>query len=175
MGEFDLDIDFDADEVIANSNDFDLLPAGEYQLQIVDTSVADNKRGTGKILKLVIEVVSGPYAERKIWENINFKNDNPTAQKIAQEQLAFLSKALGFAQPPRNSEEYRFKTFTAKVGISKDKTGQYSDSNKVNFKSALKKGGQPPAAKAAASAPATASQAKSPQQTAAGSRPWANR
>jgi len=77
-------------------------------------------------------VIEGQYANRRIFENLNIRNDNPQTQSIAQRALADLCLTLGIAQL-RNSDVLHFKPFSARVIIQPDKSGQYGPQNRIRY------------------------------------------
>jgi hypothetical protein len=104
------------------------LPEGILKLNITDSSDARTKSDTGTILKLTIEVLAPAEIEGRKWfHNINIENDNPIAQRIGQEELAKLCRAIGVR--PTDSEDLHHKEFTAKVGLDKKQDG-YDQKNK---------------------------------------------
>ena len=163
----------DVDSIVPERGDFEPLPVGPYMVQITDSDVIDTKAGTGKILKLTLEVMDGAFANRKLWVNLNFKNPNATAQRIAQEQIKQICDAAGHTGQLTDSEVLHYKPMRAQVVIKKD--DQYSDKNEVKRFSSLA-GSAPPPGKPAPSggAPtAQAAQASTARQAKSGGRPWA--
>jgi len=162
----DLGTSIDVDNIVPERGDFEPLPAGPYTVQVIESDVIPTKAETGLILKLTMEVMEGPYANRKVWANLNFKNPNATAQRIAQEQIKQICDAVGHKGPLSDSEVLHFKPLRAQLTIRK--SDQYGDQNDV--KRYLSLSGAPPAGKA------------SPQQAVAGAaqkaaaggagRPW---
>ena len=66
----------------------EILPVGEYTMQIIKSEVRDTKAGTGWYLQLEFDVLSGPCQPgRKFWDRLNLKNTNEQAEQIAQRQL----------------------------------------------------------------------------------------
>src|SRR5215831_2917645 len=110
------ELNFNASEVPEDTSSFDPLPAGDYQMQVIESEIRDTKSMTGRQLVLTLEVVSGEYTGRRVWDRLNIQNQNPTAQQIAQRALADLCEAVGF-NTVHNSEELHFKPFAARVGI----------------------------------------------------------
>lgn len=155
-------------DVPEDERNFDVMPVGTYELQVIESDVVPTKAGDGEILNLTIEVVNGPCANRKIWERLNIRNPNAQAQSISLRAFADLCLAVGKSEV-NDSEELHFIPFRAQVGIEKDKTGQYPDKNKI--KRYLPAGNAPaPVQAKAAPAPAPA-----PAKAAGASRPWGNR
>lgn len=157
----DLDMDFKPDDVPADERD--LLPAGEYDLQVIESELKDTKSGEGQQLVLTLEVVTGPHTNRRVWDRLNIRHTSADAQRIAQRALADLCLAIGI-QSLRNSEELHFKPFKARVTIAEDKKGQYGPQNRVRYKS----GG------AAVTARPTQAAIAAPAPT-SGAKPWQKR
>ena len=165
---------FDQDLSLGNldavqSNGFEPIPAGTYQLRAVGMELKDTKAGTGKYISVEFVVVGGQYDGRIIFENYNVVNSNPQAVEIALAAIKDWIVATG----GNASGELKLstintlegKTFTAKVAISVDKSGQYDDSNKI------KKFLAPSSAAQQTQAPAQ----QAPMQHAAptpGKKPW---
>lgn len=160
----ELDMDFVADEIPADTSSFEPLPAGDYTMQVIDSEIKPTKTG-GDQLVLTLEVMDGPLSNRRVWDRLNIRNANPDAQRIAQRSLADLCLAVGVASL-RNSDELHFKPLLGKVAIRQDKTGQYGPSNSVRYKA---RGGAAPRAAAASPATQPAQQAAKP---ATGAKPW---
>lgn len=85
-----LGMNFVASEV--EESEFELLEAGEYTVTILGSEVKDTKAGTGRILKLEYKVGD---TNRKYFDQINFMNQNETAQKIGQQTLKKIAEAVG--------------------------------------------------------------------------------
>lgn len=100
---------------------FTPLPPGEYMVQIVDGEVVRKDSGDA-MMKLVFEVMEGEFENRKLFENLNIRHSNPTAQKIALETLTELWRdAMGCSGNPANVEQMTFKPVRAKVAVEKRK------------------------------------------------------
>ncbi|KAB1076684.1 DUF669 domain-containing protein [Methylobacterium soli] len=158
---------FDPNEVPDDERSFEPMPAGDYNMQIVESDIAQTKAG-GDMLKLTLEVIDGPFANRKVWDNLNIRNSNAVAQGIAQRALADICAATGTG-PIEDSEDLHFKPLVVTLKIEPAR-GEYDARNAVKKYKA--RGGQPPAAKAAPaqrSAPPASNGATRP----AGGRPWA--
>ena len=149
-----------------------LIPKGtEAILQVVDSSVDDTKKLDGKILKLMIRVMNGPFEGRILWERLNISNPNATAQGIALRQLAQLADAVGLAEVS-DSEQLHGRPFRGTIGIREDKSGSFPPQNVITkYRSA---GGSP-----GAPAPAPRQQPRpqarpngGPAPQPGASRPW---
>jgi hypothetical protein len=113
----------------------DPIPEGRYVLQVIESDVVDNKKGTGQILKLTLEVFDGPLKGRKMFENINITNESVQAQEIGQKQLSALCHAAGITTVVSDSQELHYQPFEADVSIegarSKPGGGEYPPQNRI--------------------------------------------
>lgn len=166
---------FDPNEVPQDERSFEPLPVGDYNCQITDSEIIATRTG-GEMLKLTIEVIDGPYANRKIWDNLNIRNSNPTAQSIAHRTLADLCAACGTG-PIADSEDLHFKPFVAVLKIEPERTvGDRTYDARNGVKRYKARGGQPPMGKAPAQAPQRQAVPQAARPSAAApSRPWAAR
>jgi hypothetical protein len=166
----ELNMDFNPSEVPEDDRSFEPLPAGDYTMQVIESELKDTKSGSGQQLVLTLEVIEGPFSNRRVWDRLNIRNQNADAQRIAQRALADLCLAVGISSL-RNSEELHFKPFIGAVKIREDKTGQYGPQNTVRYKV---RGGVAPRVAAPSTAPqqAVTAQATKP---AAGLKPWQQR
>jgi hypothetical protein len=169
----------DVDNIVPERGDFDPLPAGPYMVQVIESDVVETKAGDGLILKLTLEVMDGPFANRKVWANLNFKNRNATAQRIAQEAIKQICDAVGFGGQLTDSEVLHYKPLRAQITIRK--SAEYGDQNDVKRYSALN-GNAPPAGKPAPSGGGGGGQpgggqAEQSKPSGGGGtgRPWGNR
>lgn len=172
----DLGQTFDPSTVPPDDRDFDLLPNGQYEAQIIESDLVDTKDGTGKLLNLTWEIISGPFANRKVWERVNIQNRSAQAQDIGQRQLASICEATGVGAI-RDSQDLHYKPCLIVVGVEKDKSGEYPDKNKVSRVRPLGGGAtaQRQAAPQQQQRQPAQQQAEPQQQRAAaggGSRPW---
>lgn len=100
---------------------FTPIPAGDYMVQVVEGSVVRKDNGDA-MMKLMFEVMDGKFANRKLYENLNIRHSNPTAQKIALEMLTELWRdAMGGSGNPPNVEVMTFKPVRARVAVEKRK------------------------------------------------------
>lgn len=97
--------------------DNDVLPEKTNMLaQIINSDLKATKSGTGQIIVLTWEIMGGPYAKRQVFQNINYRNDNPTAENIGQRELKKICDAVGVGVISNTNELHmrpcivRFKT-----------------------------------------------------------------
>jgi len=96
-------LNFNANDVDPSTG-FDPIPAGKYLSVITESEMKPTKAGTGQYLQLTFEVAEGPYKGRKLWDRLNIRNANKTAEQIAMSQLSALCRAVGVMEP-RDSVE----------------------------------------------------------------------
>lgn len=124
---------------------FELLPSSQYGLQSVKMERVWKDNGDFMIKGEFEVLTPDAYANRRVFENYNLLHSNDTAQRIGRERLAELCDAIGIStlfegdgidleavSDEELAELFCFKPFTGKVGVSKDKTGQYKDQNRIN-------------------------------------------
>lgn len=154
---------FNPGSVQADERSYDPLPAGTYAFEVVESAIKQTKAGTGQYIELTLRVADGQHENRRLWERINFMNENAKAQTIGQQQLKALCDACGIQGELEDTQQLHGILFNGKVVIEKDKTGQYGDRNTIRS-----------FAPYSASAPAPAAPAPAPRPAAptAGARPW---
>jgi hypothetical protein len=118
---------FDARTVEPNQG-FDVLPAGEYDAVIVNSEVKTTSAGDGRYLKLELQVLNGPFQNRKVWDQLNIWNQNAQAVQIAKGQLSAICRAVNVLTP-QDSSELHNKPLRIKVAVKRD--AEYGDKNVV--------------------------------------------
>ena len=88
------DTSFDATSVEPTTA-YELLPAGKYRAQIVESEMRVTKNGMGQFLWLMLDILEGEYKGRKIFDQLNLVNPNPTTVEIAQRTLSAICHATG--------------------------------------------------------------------------------
>ena len=144
------DMSFDATSVEPTTA-HELLPAGKYRAQIVESEMRVTKNGMGQLLWLMLGILEGEHKGRKIFDQLNLVNPNPATVEIAQRTLSAICHATG-KMHVSDSEELHLIPMTIQVKIRPPKNG-YGESNAIAY--------LPPergaAARMAKPAPATAS------------------
>lgn len=156
MSSFDEIGGFDASQVAPSS--LDVLPAGEYEACVVASEMKVTNAGTGKYLKLELQILNGEYQNRKLWDNLNLINPSAKAQEIARGTLSALCRAIGVLTP-KDSSELHNKPFRVKVKV--DKTEEFGEQNRITAYKPRDNGG-PLFAAPAPVAPAPAMPDKAP-------------
>ena len=157
------DTSFDATSVEPTTAQ-ELLPAGKYRAQIVESEMRVTKNGMGQFLWLMLDILEGEHKGRKIFDQLNLVNPNPTTVEIAQRTLSAICHATG-KMHVSDSEELHLIPMTIQVKIRPPKNG-YGESNAVTY--------LPPdrAAAARAAKPASAAPATPAAPPKMASAPW---
>lgn len=142
---------------------FEVIPAGEYPAIVAKSEMKPTKDGTGQRLNLTLQILSGQYQNRIVFDGLNVKNRSAQAEQIGRSQLKALCVAVNVPDP-KASEELHGKPFTLKVKIGKDQNG--NPRNEVaGYKARLQQ--TPPAAQ-----PSLVEQAFEDTATAPVKKPW---
>ena len=122
---------FDTSTAPVRENNFELLPAGWYTAQAVESEIVPLKSGQGQSLKLTFEVLQDGYRGRKVWARLNVRHSgSPEAERIANEQLGELCRSVGLGRM-QDTAELHNKPVQIRVKIREDKSGQYEPQNEV--------------------------------------------
>jgi hypothetical protein len=124
------DTSFDATS-IEPTTAYELLPAGKYRAQIVESEMRVTKNGMGQFLWLMIDILDGEQKGRKIFDQLNLVNPNPTTVEIAQRTLSAICHATG-RMHVSDSEELHLIPMTIQVKIKPPKNG-YGESNAIAY------------------------------------------
>ncbi len=95
--------DFDATTVEPDEG-FTPIPAGQYTAVITGSEMKKTNAGNGEYLSLTFQIIEGQYENRLIWTNLNIKNPNETAVKIAKGELSAICRAVDVLKPQDSSE-----------------------------------------------------------------------
>jgi hypothetical protein len=144
---------FNANDVEPASS-MEVIAAGKYTAQIVNSEMRGTKDGNGQYLWLEIDILEGEYKGRKLWDRLNLVNGNSEAVRIANQTLSAICHAVE-VMSVHDSEQLHYKPFTVNVRVrpaGPDKTGTMRDAqNEIRgYSKANGAGGQRPAAAAAA-------------------------
>lgn len=104
------------EEAAQAQDSFAALPVGEYRAMISSVTDKENKKGTGNYLSFELEIIEGKYENRKLFDNVNYKNTNPAAEQIAWKTLLAIKNAcFGEAAKQPALEDFEGKTLRIKV------------------------------------------------------------
>ena len=112
------------------------IPEGDYQAVITDSDVRTTKAGDGEYVLLTFEIISSSeYGGKRIWMIYNVKNKNPTTERIANSDLASISRATNVLNY-EDTEELHGKPMIVSV-IIEPASGGYDEKNQIRaYKSA---------------------------------------
>jgi hypothetical protein len=110
-----LGLNFDA-TTVEPSAPIDVIPAGKYVAQIVNSEMRDTKSGSGQYLWLEIDIMDGQYKGRKLWDRLNLVNSNPQAAEIANRTLSAICHATG-KMHITDSEQVHYIPMLIKVAV----------------------------------------------------------
>ncbi len=124
-------LNFNANEYEEQS--FELIPAGWYQGVVVMSDLGTTKDGSGVYVKLQVRLQGNPaYNDRVVFDQINIKNSNPVAEKIGNEHLATLCRAVGVMNLSDTTQLHGIPMMV-KIGVrmasDSDKERGYDDKN----------------------------------------------
>ena len=125
---------FDANTVEPNAPR-NLLPPGNYTVQIVRSDMRYTKNGAGQYLELEMAVVDGEHAQTRIFDRLNLVNSNQQATDIANRTLSSICHATG-KMTVSDSTQLHHISMIATVAIEPAK-GEYGPSNRVKGYSAI--------------------------------------
>lgn len=140
------------------------VPAGEYDVIITESKWEPTKNGSGKFLKLKLQIISGPQQNRVLFDRLNLVNQNPQAVQIAKGTLSAICRAVNVLTP-QDSAELHGRPMKATVTCKTDP--QHGPSNEVKGYKARHAGGVPTSPPVPAGGPAPAAAGVAPVQT-----PW---
>jgi len=171
-------LNFDASQVEPNAP-IEVLPPGDYIVQIVGSEMKSTKDETGQMLWLEYDIIDGEFAGRKMWDRLNLVNKNSQAVEIAQRTLSAICRAVG-KMAVSDSEELHFKPLIASVKVrpaGPDKSGTHREAQN-EVKGYKPVGGGVQAAPVRAAAPQAARPAQAAVAAAApavATPPWKQR
>lgn len=163
------------------------LPPGEYTAEIIEAVLKDTKSNDGgKLIVLSWRVVDPEeFANRRIWQNINWRNKNAQAQEIGRRDLSAVCHAGGVSDHLQDTDQLVGLVCNIVVRMGTARNGYPAKTEVKGWKAV---NAAPPAqtARPTASAqpPRSAAPAQRPAATAgnapgaarpAGARPWGNR
>jgi hypothetical protein len=110
------------------------IPADEYMVQIINSSMKPTKDNAGEYLELEMDILEGDYAGRKLFERLNLKNANQQTVEIALRTLSGVCRAAGVMNL-EDSDQLHFKPLVVKVEVKpagrNEKTGRNYDTSNV--------------------------------------------
>lgn len=163
-----LQLNFDA-RTVQPAAPLEPLPTGWYNVKIVAAETKPTSKNNGDYyLEIQLEVLDGQYVGRKVYDRMNLKNENQTAQEIAWRTLSAICHATGVLQVRTPQDLFGLPMQARVVSKPAQTVGEktYDASNDVKgYKACDKAPG--------AGAPAFASAPPSTPPQGGGTPPWA--
>jgi len=104
------------------ANGFQVIEPGEYPAVITKSEMKPTKDGSGQRLNLTLQILSGKYQNRTLFDGLNVKNKSQQAEQIGRSQLKAVCVAVNVPDP-KVSEELHNKPLIIKVAVGKDQNG----------------------------------------------------
>lgn len=140
---------FDA-QAVEPTTAYEVLPKGKYLCVAIASEMKTNKANTGEYLQITFEIVDGEHKGRKIFERLNIRNQNKTAEDIAQRTLSSLCRAVNVMKLTDSEQLHNLPAFLDVV-VEEGK-GEYGPQNRI-------KGYMPASAQASTPAPQASAKA----------------
>lgn len=79
-----------AEEAGESMDEFTPLPAGTYEVKVLEAKAVKTKNGSKDMFKVTFVVDGGPNAGRRLWANLVISPESPKAMAIVMRQLGAL-------------------------------------------------------------------------------------
>jgi len=107
---------------------FDVLPAGDYDVVIVNSEKKPTKAGDGAYLELTLQVCNGPHQNRKLFDRLHLWNASEKAVAIARGTLSAICRAVNRLNPGDSAELHNLPGLRCKVAVKEDvQRGKYNE------------------------------------------------
>lgn len=133
MAQLGRSFDFSA---VDTTDNFEPLPAGDYVVEVVDSSVKQTRAGDGEYIALQLRVVDGQYENRRVFTNINTVSPKADTQAIGEKLLAQLCTAVGLPHALDDTADLHSIPVRASLKIEPEKNGYPARNNVRAFKPA---------------------------------------
>jgi hypothetical protein len=112
------ELGYNLDE-IDDAPEYSEIPDGTYLSVITESDWVTTKDGEGQYLKLTFQIIQEDQKGRLYWLNLNLKNKNETAVKIAQQQLKQIATAIGIVGTVKDSAQFHNQPLKIVLGRNK--------------------------------------------------------
>lgn len=133
-----MEINFRTSEIDTSSN-FAPVPSGVYQVELTKAEEQLSKSGN-TYLKCELEILSGDYRGRKLWNNFNLLHTSDMAREIAMKEFTMMCNAMGVADPV-NTDQLLHIPFAVSVKLESNNSDG-SDRNVIKKYLPIAKGGE---------------------------------
>lgn len=112
-------------------SDFDTIPAGWIEAEIVKSEIKSTKDNKGKYIALTFKVTEeGDFTGRMIFTNLNIVNASEIAVKIAQTDLKNICNAIDFEGELEDTVDLHNQPMLIKLSV-KPETSQWPEKNEI--------------------------------------------
>lgn len=111
-----------------SNNNFDPIPAGDYNVTISAADVKETKAGNGEMIILTMNVLGPTHMGRVLFANINIVNPSEQAEQIGRSQLKAIMQAINL-QNLADTSQLVGGNLSVKVAIKDDQ--QYGKTNSI--------------------------------------------
>lgn len=94
-----------------------LRDGGEYIFIAESLEEKPTRKGDGTFISAKFKVADGPCNGKTVWGNFNIKNPSPVAERIGNEAMEALTKAVGY--DPTNVDDLKLLCFIPFLGTLK--------------------------------------------------------
>jgi len=152
---------FDATQ-IDPTVDYEHVPAGRYNVEITDSDMLDNSKGTGEYLKLEFTILDGDFAGRKLWTQLNLTNPSTRAVEIAEREFSAICHATGKLKV---QDSVQLHNIPLEINVKVKNNAEYGLQNVIRGYSALNTYGSRPSSPAPVKPSAPAKAASAPKSS----------
>lgn len=107
------------------------VPAGDYNVAIIDTQIKDTSSGQGRYLEITMKITSGEYTGNLLWERLNLWNQNVKTVEIANGRLSAICHAINLLTEFNNSDVMHGKQMRVRVQYLPNPDSKYGPQNKI--------------------------------------------
>lgn len=157
---------------VETNQSYEPIPAGNYKVAIVGAEDKANSKGTGRFIKLTLEVTEGRYQGRKLFENMNYRNNSPKAEEIGKRTMKTVLDLCGI-KVIRSTDDFLGHVIPVQVIVKErdDKPGVFENNQRFSLPAGGEQPTQRPAAPSSVAQANVAAIASAP----AADKPWARR
>ena len=113
-------------------DDFSVIPAANYNAQIVKSDIVPTKAKTGTRMNIQFKIIDGDFKGRIIFAGYNITNPNEQAVEISRKEIKSICDAIGKPNGIRDTNELHNIPLQIKVVIT-PADGKYAEKNEVKF------------------------------------------
>ncbi|MDU0343712.1 hypothetical protein [Bosea rubneri] len=101
------------------SSGYQPMPAGEYQMEIVESDYAPSCDGLGMVLRCKAQVIGAEFDLRPYYLNFTLEHRDEARQERGQRDFAGLRRATGVLAPT-DTQQLHFVPFRVFIGVQED-------------------------------------------------------